>query len=270
MVKFMIIDFHTHIFPDVLAPKAMASLQTTAQMPIFFDGTSSGLLNLMKEDGIDKSVVLNTVTNPKQVDKVNAFALEISRNHENLIPFCSVHPQTENPFEILSSLKQAGIKGIKLHPDYVRTSFDSPEFHPILSSAQELKLPVVVHCGFDPVSPAKMHTTPDGILKVMQNFPNLNLVCAHLGGVLIWDEVIEKLCGKNVYLDTAFCCERIGLSVSKGKQIFNKHPAEKILFGSDTPWARPSEIINFIEKLVTSDRQTELILHKNAENLLQL
>lgn len=266
----MIIDFHTHIFPDTLAPKAMASLQETAQMPIMFDGTANGLLELMKKDGIDKSVVLNTVTNTKQVDKVNAFALETNERFENLIPFCSLHPKTENPLEKLILLKNSGIKGIKLHPDYVRTEFDSPDFHPVLSAAEELEMPVVIHAGFDPVSPDKLHTTPDAILNVIAKFPNLKLVCAHLGGVSIWDEVIDKLCGANVYLDTAFCCERIGITVQQGEKIFALHPHEKIIFGSDAPWASPREIIEFIKKIGINDESMELILHKNAEKLLNI
>ncbi len=266
----MIIDFHTHIFPDALAPKAVASLQATAQMPVFFDGTANGLLELMKNNGIDKSVVLNTVTNTKQVDKVNSFALETLKNHNKLIPFCSLHPQTENPYEKLCSLKDNGIKGIKLHPDYVRTKFESPDFHPILSSAEELGMPVVVHAGFDPVSPNIMHTTPDSILKVMSNFPNLKLVCAHLGGAAIWDEVADKLCGANVYLDTAICCERIGITIEQGKKIFSRHPHEKILFGSDAPWTNPIEIIEFIQKTGLNNESLERIFYKNALDLLNL
>jgi len=266
----MVIDFHTHIFPDALAPKAMASLQATAQMPVMFDGTAKGLIGLMEKDGIEKSVVLNTVTNTKQVDKVNGFALETGDKYKSLIPFCSLHPLTENPLAKLTELKNAGIKGIKLHPDYVRTEFDSPDFHPVLAAAEELEMPVVIHAGFDPVSPDKLHTTPDAILNVIKKFPKLKLVCAHLGGVAMWDEVIEKLCGKNVYLDTAFCCERIGITAEQGRKIFALHPHEKILFGSDAPWASPREIIDFIKKIGISDESLELILHKNAETLLNI
>ena len=111
----MIIDFHTHIFPDALAPRAIASLQLTAGMPVVFDGTASGLTSLLKEDGIDSAVVLNTVTNERQVDKVNAFAIETARNYKNLIPFCSVHPLNDRIYERIKEFKELGIKGIKHH-----------------------------------------------------------------------------------------------------------------------------------------------------------
>ncbi len=264
----MIIDFHTHIFPDALAPRAIASLQFTAGLPVTFDGTANGLIALMKQERIDKSVVLNTVTNERQVGKVNAFALETAKKHSELIPFCSVHPLNENIKEILQSLKESGIKGIKHHPDYVGIEIDDARMNPLFSAASELKMPVVIHAGYDPVSPDKMHATPDAIINVLERFPDLILVVAHLGGVMMWNEVCEKLCGRNIFIDTAFCCERIGISVEQGKRIFEKHPHEKILFGSDAPWAKPSEIIEFLGKLGLSDESMELVLHKNAENLL--
>ena len=235
-----------------------------------FDGTATGLTELMKNDGVDKAIVLNTVTNTKQVNKVNAFALETKNKFQQLIPFCSLHPFTENPEEKLSEFKKAGIKGIKLHPDYVGILIEDEKNLPLLLAAARLGMPVVIHAGFDPVSPDEMHTTPDGIIKVLDRIPDLILIAAHLGGVNMWDEVCEKLCGRNLYLDTAFCCERIGITVQQGRKIFAKHPHDKILFGSDAPWASPAEVLGFIRKLGLSEESMDLILHKNAERLLNI
>jgi len=266
----MIIDFHTHVFPDALAPRAIASLQFTAGFPVMFDGTASGLLNLMKQDGIDKSVVLNTVTNQKQVDKVNAFSLETDAAYESLVPFCSLHPLTDDPLQKLKEFKAKGIKGVKLHPDYVGMNIDDDGMKPLLSAISEVGLPVVIHAGFDPVSPNKVHASPDAICKVLEEFPKLTLIAAHLGGVNMWDEVYDKLCGKNLYFDTAFCCERVGITVEQGKRIFEKHPHDKILFGSDAPWAKPSEIIDFIGKLGLPEESLRLVYCENAKRLLAI
>lgn len=266
----MIIDFHTHIFPDALAPRAIASLQLTAGMPVVFDGTAGGLTSLLAKENVDYAVVLNTVTNERQVDKVNAFALDTDKNYSRLIPFCSVHPLNDNIYERLKALKEQGIKGIKHHPDYVGIEFDDERMHPLLSAASELDMPMVIHAGYDPVSPDHVHASPDAILKVIEKHKDLTLIVAHLGGVSRWDEVCEKLCGTSVYLDTAFCCERVGITVGQGKRIFGRHPHERILFGSDAPWAKPTEIIEFLDKLGLGSDSMELILHKNAEKLLGL
>ncbi len=265
----MIIDFHTHIFPDSLAPKAIGALQKTAGMPVMFDGTANGLIGLLTAEGIDKAVVLNTVTNERQVDNVNAFAVD-TQKHGKLIPFCSVHPLNENIPERLSELKSKGILGVKHHPDYVGIDFNDRRMFSLLEAVSELGMPLVIHTGYDPVSPDHVHASPDMILDVLGNFPKLTLIAAHLGGVAHWDEVAEKLCGKNLYFDTAFCCERVGITKEQGKKIFTRHDHEKILFGSDAPWAKPSEVLSFIEALNLGDESTEKILSKNAKRLLSL
>ncbi len=264
----MIIDFHTHVFPDALAPKAGASLSATANFPMFADLTVRGQLNVMREDGIDVSVVLNTVTNTHQVEKVNLFAVETAQSHPELVVFGSVHPHGENPAEVVERLHANGIRGLKLHPDYLRIPFDDPAYHPVLEQAVSLDMPVVIHAGWDPVSPDKIHATPQMIRTVLENFPTLRLVCAHMGGMRLWEEVAETLCGKTVWFDTAMCSERTGMHPLQLQKIVGKHGTEHILFGSDMPWARPSEILAFLEKADLSDADRDRILFRNAKALL--
>ena len=187
-----------------MAPRAIASLQLTAGLPAVFDGTANGLTALLKKDGVDSAVVLNTVTNERQVDKVNSFALETAASHKSLIPFCSVHPLNDSIYDRLKYYKEAGIKGVKHHPDYLGIDFDDKRMCPLLSAASELQMPLVIHTGFDPVSPNHIHASPDAIINVLDEYPDLILVAAHLGGVGEWDEAAKKLCGRNLYFDTAF------------------------------------------------------------------
>ena len=77
----MLIDFHTHAFPDHLAPRALASLAKDIARPPLTDGTVSGLLSAMDSWGVDRAVVCNIATNPKQTANVNAFAAETAREH---------------------------------------------------------------------------------------------------------------------------------------------------------------------------------------------
>lgn len=267
----MVIDFHTHIFPDGLAQRAIASLEATAGMKTVFDGTAKGLLTLMDAHGIQSSVVLNTVTNEKQVGNVNGFALETLEKHgDRLIPFCSLHPRTPEPYSTLLHLSQLGTKGVKLHPDYLKTRLDSEEMLPLLNAVSEAGLPLVVHAGFDPVSPQLCHASPDAILAVLEKVPHLKLVAAHMGGMMLWDEVCRKLCGKNLWLDTAFCCERTGMTKEQAKRIFELHPHDRILFGSDAPWAAPSEILDFVDCLHLGTDSRNAVLCDNALALLKL
>ena len=181
-----VIDFHTHAFPDALAPRAIAQLTINAAasgyMPMT-DGTTAGLIRSMDKAGISRSVVCNIATNPRQMDKVNEFALSL-KNHPRLIPLGSVHPNAsyENVEAALIALKEGGIPGIKIHPDYMNTEIDSSAFAPIFELCARMELLVVTHAGFDPVQPEHMHCTPDMVLRVMERHPTLKLVVAHTGG----------------------------------------------------------------------------------------
>lgn len=63
----MIIDMHTHCFPDPLAEKAMPMLALRSGNPCpAFDGTASGLKECVLSGGADRAAVLNIATNAHQ------------------------------------------------------------------------------------------------------------------------------------------------------------------------------------------------------------
>ena len=67
----MIIDFHTHIFPDRIAPVTIQKLSEKAQIPAYTDGTLDDLKRSMEESQVGISVVLPVVTRPDQFSSVN-------------------------------------------------------------------------------------------------------------------------------------------------------------------------------------------------------
>ena len=72
----MIIDFHTHVFPDRIATKTISLLSKNGGIPPFSDGTVNGLCQKMREAGTDISVTLPVMTSPTQFDSINNFAKE--------------------------------------------------------------------------------------------------------------------------------------------------------------------------------------------------
>ncbi len=264
----MIIDFHTHAFPDVLAPRAMEHLTEKSNTVPFTDGTLDGLKRKMELWGIDKSVLLNIATNPKQQDKVNLFAESVNATCDNIIAFGSVNPFTEDPEKSVFDLKERGFKGIKLHPDYFDLTLDDKRMMTVFGAAQEAEIAVAVHSGYDFISPAFIHATPDRILNVIHAFPKLKLICAHMGANRMWREVLLKLCGKNVYFDTSLCAYEIDKTMAEN--IIKNHHGDKILFGSDMPWCSAELSKMFIDSLDVSDELKENIFYKNAQRLLDI
>ena len=134
----MIIDFHTHCFPDKIASKAMEILcKRSGIIKPFHNGSPDSLLALQKENGVDYSVVLNIATNPAQQKNVNDFAISL-KEVDGIIPFGSVHHESPEALSELERLKENGIKGVKLHPDYQGFFVDDPKMFPIYEKIGEL------------------------------------------------------------------------------------------------------------------------------------
>jgi len=70
----MIIDFHTHLFPDAIADKCIAVLEGESHTKAQITATVQGLIDSMEQHHIDYSVVLPIVTHPKQFNTINQFA----------------------------------------------------------------------------------------------------------------------------------------------------------------------------------------------------
>ncbi len=263
----MIIDFHTHSFPDKIAAKAVASLAEKAHIPPYRDGTIFSLCESMKKAGIDYSVVLPVATSPKQVESINRLAVEL--NGKNGIIYAgAIHPESENIPEILDSIKAAGLIGIKIHPDYQGAYFDDPRYINIMAEAAKRNLITVTHAGLDLGYPDDIHCTPDRVLNVLEKLKGIidnKLVLAHLGGCDAADEVVKKLCGKPIYMDTSFVADKFP---DEAKRIILAHGADKILFATDSPWSDQAAYVKFMYTLGFDDETLEKILYKNAEMLL--
>lgn len=264
----MLIDFHTHAFPDKLSERALGTLATKVRMTPHTDGTIFGLIRQMERCGVDRSVVCNIATNAKQMTNVNNFAIDTLRAHgDRLTPLGSINPYATQKSEEIERLRNAGLKGIKLHPDYMGVRIDDAIFDEIFDASAMLGMFIIIHAGFDVYSTNKVWATPDAILNRLRRSPNTTLICAHFGGNMMWAEVEEKLLGKDLYIDTSMGSVE-GLSRERAARMLNKHDNQRILFGSDCPWSDPRETFEYIDSLAISDELKENIFYGNAEVLI--
>ncbi len=261
----MLIDFHTHCFPDKIASKAIEKLSfASGGLYPNTDGTVDGLKCIMKEQGVDKAVVLNIATNAHQQKSVNDFAASI--NNGEIISFGTVFPDSEDVLEELERIKALGLKGVKLHPDYQGFFVDDEKMFPIYKKISELGLITVFHAGLDYGFPPPYGATPDRMAKALQHFDS-PVIAAHWGGLGCGKDVLKYLCGKDIYFDTSF-----GYSTMPkyyAEKIIEKHGTNKILFGTDSPWHTAKMEIRMLSTLGLSNGDMENITHTNAENLLK-
>jgi len=266
----MRICFHTHCFPDALAPRAMAILTENCKSEAITphtDGTARGAMERLRRAGIDRAVICNIATNTHQETKVNDFAISLIERDGFFFPLGSVHPDSEQIEHELDRLLSAGIKGIKLHPDYVRIPLPDPRFDRIFSHLEERGMLAVIHAGLDPVSPMQIHATPQMIRRTIDRHPSLTLVAAHMGGFRLAAEVEKYLVGTPVYLDTSLSAGRPAEHEALIR-ILNKHDENRLLFATDTPWSDPAAEVAFIENAGLSEIRKAKIFSENALCLL--
>ena len=266
----MLIDFHTHIFPDRIAPHAIDSLKAGVKRcegidaKNYTDATYSGLVQSMEENNVTKSVVLPIVTNPQKPDSINNFARGI--RNDKVISLASVHPMQDNVLLALDKIKEEGFLGIKMHPEFQQCFIDGKESIEILQKCERLGLIVVLHAGEDIGIEPPVHCTPKRLYNALQYVDGKNIVAAHMGGWRMWDEVEKYLVGTPIYLDTAFVCDYIDRE--QFLRIVNNHGADKILFGSDSPWENPQRTLEFIKSFDFTDDVLDKITYKNALSIL--
>lgn len=270
----MIIDFHTHTFPDDLADRAVGSLALRAGIHNYLDGRVSSLRNSMKEANIDYSVLLPVVTKPKQCSTVNDIANLINEtsNETGLVSFGGIHPDNDNYRDILRNLANKGFKGIKLHPVSQNTNIDDIRYLRLINCAYENNLSVLIHAGLDISFPGCDEAGVDRIITMIHEVPPQKLILAHMGGWGMWKDMTPILGMKNVWLDTAFCLKKTADSQFLSNEYFVKmvraHGADRILFGTDSPWSSQKETLELIKSTGLNESELNMILGNNASKLI--
>ncbi|MBR6578579.1 MAG: amidohydrolase family protein [Clostridia bacterium] len=268
----MIIDLHTHAFPEKIAARTLEALiANTARisdypMKNYTDGTASGLLEVERRAGVDLAVVLPIVTNPKQSETINRVAKETNDANCGLYSFGSLHPADPDALSWVDRLAEDGLKGIKLHPEFQNIYADSDEMTAVCRRAAQYGMTVVLHAGRDIGYLPPVKTEPDMLLRLIDRVPDLKLVAAHLGGWMMWEEVAEKLVGTSIYFDTAFIADFIDKAAAS--DIISAHGADKVLFGSDAPWEDPAKTLKFLRSLSIDPEDLKKICGQNAAGLL--
>ncbi len=270
---FMVIDFHTHTFPEKIAAATIRKLEGLSGLTAATDGTLPGLRKSMEEAGVAVSVVLPVITRPEQFSSINTYARKITPEHftgkgEEIVSFGAVHPYSRDRKAELKEVKGLGLKGIKIHPDYLRIMIDDPQMMRLIDEACQLDLIISIHAGIDIGLPDKVHCPPEKSARVLKEIRPQNCVLAHTGGFRQWDAVEELLAGTDVWLD---------ISMSNGfmddgqmKRIIKAHGADRMLFGTDSPWGGQAADIAWVKGLGLKPEEEEKLLWKNAAGLLKL
>ncbi len=258
-------DVHTHAFHPKIAHKAVAHLNDHYGITCAGIGTIDDLRGQCRASGIDRCVVLCAATAPAQVLPANNYAISLQKDYDDILAFGTIHPGYEGWEVELERLRRHGIVGLKLHPDFQNFWLNDARLLPIFEYAQEHFI-FQIHIG-DILPPEQNPSCPYKIVSLLESFPRMRLIATHLGGYRHWQESLEVLVGRDVWLETSSTTPYISDDLLRC--ILRKHDGDRILFGSDYPLHHAGEEMERLRcKGALSESALEKILN-NADSIFK-
>ncbi len=268
----MIIDFHTHIFPDKIAKTTIDALKARSNGNPRTDGTVDGMVSAIDRADADIAVALPVLTKETQFDSVLKFAISVNERFKDvkknkIVSFAGMHPKCDDIDGKMAYIKSCGIKGVKIHPDYQSTYIDDKGYVEILKCAKKYDLIVVTHSGIDDGYVGEtVKCPPERVYNLIKEVNHDKFVLAHYGAHKQWEIVLDILAGENVFFDTAFTLHEINEDLFK--KILYKHGEDRVLFATDCPWRDIKEDIDILKSYNLGKETEEKLFYKNAIKLL--
>ncbi len=257
---YTVVDAHAHIFPDKIAERATEGIGQFYDLPMSHQGSMSELLESGNRAEIDGYLVCSPATHPAQAPSINAYIQTVCKEYPQCIGFATLHPFSETLEEEFQAIRKLPFKGIKLHPDFQGFHMDDRSVYPMYEMIEAANLPILMHMG----DPHRTFSTPQRMAKVLEDFPKLRVIAAHLGGYRRWKEASALLHPSDrLRLDTSSC---LGFMPPEDAVRFIRcHGTENCFFGVDFPmWDHTEELERFFHLNLTDTERRGIL----SENLI--
>jgi len=268
-----IIDSHVHLFPEPLF-RAIWDWFERHGWSVRYKVQADEAVRLLKEQGIERFVVLNYAHKPGMSESLNAWTYEFCKKYPEAIPFGAIHPDDEVKKLLDRCFKEYRFFGLKFHSHVAATRPDDERMFPIYEKLIEYDRVLTLHAGIGPSLEGYKETTKEVsgarfVRKMLKRFPQLKVIIPHLGA----DEFDEffRLMEEfpNLWMDTTMILTGY-FPVKIPWEKIEKFP-DRILYGSDfpnLPYDMTSEI-RAIRSSPLSDETREKIFSKNARRLFE-
>lgn len=282
MVRSVIIDCHTHIFPEMMRRDRDAFCSKDEGFAAIYRNPKARmvgaevLIDSMDEAGVDRSVVCGFSWKEPEICALhNRYLLESAARYPGrLIVFISLllTDPDHSAVELEERVKD-GARGVGEIAFYDRElSLEDLELmKPILGLMEKKGIPLLLHTNeiLGHSYPGKGMTPLERFYEIILAFPRLSIILAHWGGGLSFYELMPEVARAmaNVYYDTAaspFLYSKKIYSV-----VSQTVGPEKVLFGSDFPLISPRRYIHDLKGSGLSEDDQQKILGVNMSKLLQ-
>jgi predicted TIM-barrel fold metal-dependent hydrolase len=266
----VIIDAHTHIFPDAVARRALRTVISNLnnRLTAYTKGTRDSLLASMESAGVDHSIVLTVATSPGHGDGILQWIKELIPISPNLTFFGSIHPEDPEFCDRIREMAEIGLQGIKFHPGYQNFPVDSLKAYAVYEEAIKHDMTMYFHAGYDPSLPGCDYTSVDRYASFVNDFKGSKIVLAHGGGYGEWTKVLDLLGDKGCYFDIAFVLESMK-QCADARELFRQNE-DFFFFGTDSPWRDQKQYVDLIRNSETlTTEQKEKLFYKNIQKLIK-
>jgi predicted TIM-barrel fold metal-dependent hydrolase len=275
------IDVHVHVpapadHPSTKEKEAMADYFGAGEIPL----TAEDLYQTYKELDIFAVIFEIDAETTSGVEYIgnDYVASIVQRYPEQFMGFASVDPWKGKMAvqELERSVKELGLKGLKLHPTTQAFFPNDIQFYPLWEKAAELGIPVLFHSGQTGVGSGApggggyklKYAHPMLLDDVAADFPSLTIIMAHPAVPRQEEQLAVALHKGNVYIDLS------GWSPKYFRPILVKYISsilkDKVMFGSDYPVLKPERWLRDFETLDLKEEVKQKILLDTAKKVLKL
>ncbi|NOX34482.1 MAG: amidohydrolase family protein [Deltaproteobacteria bacterium] len=274
----MIIDSHTHIFPEQVKQDRSRYFDNEPEFKLLYNSRKARISNIddliksMDKYKVDISVICGFPwRSPEFTKQNNDIIIESVKKYPGRIKgLACFDAAREGAADEAGRCIDAGLCGAGELAFYL-SGIDKESLSfldPVMAVLREKgNLPLMIHTN-EPVGhkyPGKTPVTIEQIYTLAKTFPDNKIILAHWGGGILFYNIMKKETKavlKNIWYDTAaspflYDSQIYDIAVNAGV-------ADKVLFGTDFPLLSPGRYYRDIDNSGITPAQKEQVLGQNA------
>lgn len=232
-----VVDAHVHVFPERMFAAIWRWFEAHG-WPVRYRLHAREVMEFLLSRGVQHLVLLHYAHKPGIARSMNAFVAELARGEPRVTGLGTVFPGEPGSREIVEEAIALGLRGVKLHCHVQCVSPDAPELEPVYRALEAHDLPLVIHAGREPKSPAYRcdpHAlcSADHTRALLRAYPKLRVCVPHLGADEYepYARLLEQ--HDNLWLDTTMALAGY-FPLADPWELLEVRP-DRVLYGTDFP-----------------------------------